>query len=102
MLTPNTRSPGVDTLNLSDLDQPYHCVIQLLTQPKGIIHQVMLRPDKVKNGLIRLGETPGDEAAGWQHPQNIVILSVLGVGKEIIDEDDKSKTHWDVTPYDVA
>ena len=85
---------SMDTLNLADLDVSYHCMIQLLTQPRGIIHQVMLRPDKVKNGLIRLGETPGDEAAGWQHPANIVVLSVLGMGKEA---EDKS---WTVTPVD--
>lgn len=94
MLKPGRILSSADTLNLADLDAPYHCVIQLLTQPRGIIHQVMLRPDKVKNGLIRLGDTPGDEAAGWQYPANIVVLSVLGIGKE---GEDKS---WTVTPVD--
>ena len=94
MLKANTMTPSVNTLNLADLDANYHAVVQLLTQPRGIIHQVMLRPDKVKNGLIRLGDTPGDEAAGWQVPGNIVVLSVLGTG---VEENDKT---WTVTPVD--
>ena len=92
MLTLNPSQLSVNTLSLSELDTNYHCIIQLLTQPRGVIHQVMLRPDKIKNDLIRLGETPGDEAAGWQYPQNIVILAILGTGKE---EHDKT---WTVEP----
>ena len=78
-------------LDLNDLDKNYSCIIQLRTQTSGVIHQVMLRPDKIKDGLIRLGETPGDEASGWQYPANIIVLSVLGIGTE-----EKDKT-WTVT-----
>ena len=66
---------------LSDLDRPYVAVIQLATQPKHVIHQVTLRPDKVHRGLhpiIRLGETPGDEAAGWQYPETLIVVAILG------------------------
>jgi len=81
-------------LSLSDLDQNYCCIVQLLTQPRGVIHQVMLRPDKIKDKLIRLGDTLKDEVAGWQYPANIVVLSVLGIGTE-----EKDKT-WTVEPID--
>lgn len=78
-------------LNLDDLDQPYAAVVQLRTQPQGVIHQVVLRPDKIKkiqricqyghahdSGLIVLGETFGDQAAGWQYPENVYVVAVLG------------------------
>lgn len=55
-------------------------IIQHFTQRDGVIHQVTLRPDKVKDGLIRLGETPGDELAGWNYPKSITVVSVLGTG----------------------
>lgn len=70
-------------LNLIALDQPYVAVVQLRTQPSGVIHQVTLRPDKLHDGLIRLGDTMGDEAAGWQYPANIQVLSILGTGHEV-------------------
>ena len=79
-------------LNLKTLDQAYCCVVQLATQPPGVIHQVTLRPDKIKDGLIRLGETQGDEAAGWQYPQAIDVKVILGIAKE---ENDKT---WTVEP----
>jgi len=72
-------------LDLSKLDKAYTCVVQLQTQPQGIIHQVTLRPDKIKDNLIRLGETKGDEAAGWQFPNVIQIQSILGTA--IISKD---------------
>lgn len=77
-------------LDLKALDKPYVCVIQLATQPKGVIHQVTLRPDKVKStgkratdAVIRLGETPQDEANGWVSPAHIHVLVVLGTAKEV-------------------
>lgn len=87
-------------LNLADLDKAYLVIVQLKTQPPGVIHQVTLRPDKVKTdyqpcpcghgklqrSVIRFGETPGDEAAGWQSPHNVEIISVLGVAVEVGDK----------------
>ncbi|MDZ4346075.1 MAG: hypothetical protein U1E51_26990 [Candidatus Binatia bacterium] len=69
-------------LNLEELDRAYLCIVQLRTQTPGVIHQVTLRPDKIHDGFIRLGETPNDEAAGWQYPANVMILSVLGYAIE--------------------
>jgi len=74
---------------LGGLTEPVCCVVQLATQPVGVVHQVVLDPGKVKavvgaevGGktpfLIRLGEWPGDEARGWQWMENIVTLVVLG------------------------
>ena len=68
-------------LRIDDLDRPYVAVVQLATQPSHVIHQVTLRPDKIHRGLhtlIRLGETQGDEAGGWQWPDNITVIAILG------------------------
>lgn len=59
-------------------EKPILAVVQLNNQPKGVIHQVVLRPDKVKNGIIRLGETYGDEILGWQHLGNVEVVEILG------------------------
>lgn len=82
---------GTGVLNLQSLDRAYVAVIQLRHQPGGVIHSVALRPDKVvrtsfncscgsprDTALIRLGESPGDEVHGWQHPENINVIAVLG------------------------
>ena len=83
---------NVGVLDLNELDQDYYVVAQLRTQPAGVIHAMTLMPSKVKQimrecpscgtnhktGIIRLGDTPGDEAVGWQLPQNIHVLAVLG------------------------
>ena len=73
-------------LNLESLDQMTVCVVQLSTQQPGILHQVTLDPKKIKNGLIRLGDTAGDEAAGWNWPQNIDVRAILGTA--VIDKDE--------------
>lgn len=73
-------NPGI--LNLKDLDQAYVAVVQHFTQQKGVVHQVTLRPDKVSAGLIRLGETMGDELVGWNYPYNIEVLAILGTAHE--------------------
>ena len=83
-------------LNIGDLDQAYTVVIQIRHQPQGVFHQVTLRPDKVKqtmrqcsmgefhkSALIMIGETPGDQASGWQLPENINVLTVLGSAHEV-------------------
>lgn len=73
------------TLLGQELDQAYAAVIQLKTQKDGVLHCVSIRPEKIHkpSGLIRLGDSPGDEAAGWQHPANVFIVAVLGVAKII-------------------
>ena len=58
--------------------EPTLCVVQLKHQPQGVVHQVVIDPAKIRDGLIRLGEWPGDEANGWQMMDNIVVLLVLG------------------------
>lgn len=94
--------PG--NLNLEELDKPYYCVVQLRHQQPGVLHAVILRPDKVKQtmrqcsmghnhkaAIIVLGETPVDQAAGWQYPENIYVVAVLGVA---IEKDGK----WECVP----
>lgn len=68
-------------LDLSKLDKPVVAVVQLRTQPKGVLHQVTLDPSKVhqRSQLIRLGESSGDEANGWLEPENIIVRAVLGI-----------------------
>ena len=65
-------------MELDELKEAFVAVIQLKTQAPGVLHQVTLRPDKVYDGMIRVGDTPGDEAVGWQYPENIQIVRVLG------------------------
>ncbi len=62
---------------------PPHEMAALMVRP---LQQVMLRPDKVSEcGLIRLGETPGDEANCWIRQTNIEIVEVLGRGMAWLD-----------------
>lgn len=58
-------------------------VVQLANQPKGVIHQVILSPEKVRNGIIRLGEFPGDEILGWQHLANVEVVETLGEAVQV-------------------
>ena len=52
--------------------------MQIKHQAAGVIHQVVIDPAKIRDGLIRLGEWPGDEANGWQYVDNLTVLLVLG------------------------
>lgn len=78
-------------LNLDQLDQAYYAVLQLRHQQSGVLHACVLRPDKVrqtmrqcslghahKSAVIVLGQTPGDQAAGWQYPENVIVIAILG------------------------
>ena len=99
---------NIGQLNLDQLDQAYFVVVQLRHQPAGVLHAVILRPDKVKqtmrqcsmghahkSAVIVFGESPGDQAAGWQYPENVYIVAVLGSAHE---EDGK----WECRPLDAA
>ncbi len=103
---------NIGQLNLDELDKPYAAVVQLRTQPAGVLHQVILRPDKVKqtmrtcsmghahkSAIIILGESLGDEVFGWQHPENIFIVAVLGAATPKGDTTLKS-TQWEVAPLE--
>ena len=86
-------------LDIEQLDRPYYVVVQLATQANGVMHAVILRPDKVRRkreeggaDLIVLGESPGDQANGWQLPQNVYVVAVLGEAHE----DDKGA--WQCRP----
>ncbi len=61
---------------------PIVAVVQLTTQPPNVLQQVTLRPDKVKGDLIRLGETPGDEANCWIRLGDVTVVTVLGKAVE--------------------
>lgn len=67
-------------LNLQNLDRAYFAVVQIAHQAPGVLHAVVLRPDKVRKAekLILLGESLGDQASGWQYEENIAVIAVLG------------------------
>ncbi len=78
MLIPEDHGEGV-ILDLGQLKVPTVAIVHLATQPPGTLQQVTLRPDKVtKANFIRLGETPGDEALCWIHPDNVMVMEILG------------------------
>lgn len=72
--------------DIGELNEPICCVIQLLTQMQGVLHQVVLDPEKVKvegeHTLIRIGEWPGDEARGWVLLPYMQVVCVLGSAKK--------------------
>ena len=82
----------IGPFHLQDLDRDYICIIQIKHDPGGALRQATLRLDKVHDGLIRLGETPNDEANGWQYPEHIEVISILGVA---VQKDGK----WEARPY---
>ena len=72
--------------------EPTLCVVQLKHQPQGVVHQVVIDPAKIRDGLIRLGDWPGDEAYGWQWIDNLTVLIMLGTVERV------SATELRVTP----
>ncbi len=76
---------------------PIVAVVQLTTQPPNVLQQVTLRPDKVKGDLIRLGETPGDEANCWIRLGDVTVVTVLGKAVEVKDG---QTTKWECHPED--
>lgn len=81
-------STALRVKGMGSLTEPVCCVVQLVHQQPGVIHQVVLDPAKTKAVageiagrtpfLIRIGEWPGDEANGWQYMDNVLVLAVLG------------------------
>lgn len=69
-------------LDLETLDRAYVCVVKLGWEQRPVLYQVTLRPDKIHDGVIRLGETQGDEINGWQYPESLQVISVLGALNE--------------------
>lgn len=86
-------------LNLSRLECDICAVVKLKTQPPGVLQQVTLSPGKVSasGSLIRLGETPGDEALCWIEPHNVIVVEILGTVLPFHVEGDKV-TKVEVTP----
>lgn len=78
---PSPQAPGA-TESFSP-QQPTLCVVQIKHQAPGVIHQCVIDPEKIRDGLIRLGDWPGDEANGWQLTENIVVLLVLGTVERV-------------------
>jgi hypothetical protein len=65
-------------LDPKQLQHPVLAVVKLMTQPPGVLQQVVLRPDKVAGHLIRLGETRGDEARCWISCEHVGVVMILG------------------------
>ena len=64
--------------DLNSLDADYVVIAHFAGQFPDVLHQVALRRDKITQGLIRIGETPGDELNGWRRPEGINVIAVLG------------------------
>lgn len=88
------------TLDGMKFDSPLCAIITIATQPiyQGFdqlpvrpMMQVILRPDKIRGNLIRLGESQGDEAYCWIEMKNVEVVEILGNATE---KDGK----WTVTP----
>ena len=86
MITKRANNIKAEVLDLDKLDQAYTCIIHLLGDQPQVLRQVTLDPTKVKNALIRLGENPGDEAQGWQYPESIEVLDILGTVEVKVDK----------------
>jgi len=95
---------NIGQLDVEKIDQCYYCVIQLRHQAPGVLHTVIIRPDKIaltmrqcslghahKSYIIVFGDSPGDQAAGWQYPENVYVVAVLG---KAIEKDGK----WECVP----
>lgn len=74
-------------LDLAQLKFPICAIVQLAIEgprpdfagrPLRPLQQVTLRPDKVIDGLIRLGETRGDEARCWIAAEHVSVVKILG------------------------
>ena len=74
--------------------EPIVAVVHLDTQPPLVLQQVTLRPDKVKDGHIRLGETMGDEALCWIALDRVHVVMVLGRAVQVGDK-------WECHPFEL-
>lgn len=87
LLSPRTFPPSSeaqgDAAATFSLTEPMCVVAQIGTQARGVIHQIVLDPAKIKDGLIRLGDWPGDEYVGWQVTGNVTVLVVLGRAENV-------------------
>lgn len=61
-----------------EIRQPVCAIVKLAHQAPGVFHRVVLDPEKQEGELLRLGDWPGDEAAGWQMIEAIRVVAVLG------------------------
>ena len=66
-------------------------MVQLKRERAGVVHQVTLDPHKAKatdfGTIIRLGEWPGDEAAGWKFLGDILVVAVLGRAERVSERE---------------
>lgn len=69
-----------------EITQPVCAIVKLAHQPAGVFHRVVLDPEKQQGDMLRLGDWPGDEAAGWQMVENLRIVAVLGYARLVINE----------------
>lgn len=102
----------IGPLHLQDLDRNYLCIVQIKHDLGGALRQVTLRPEKIHDGLIRLGETVLDEANGWMYPESIEVISIIGiavykevkgaVGGEMHPENWTWRPHLEVVSEDEA
>ena len=103
---------NIGPLNVEDIDRAYFVIVQLRHQPAGVLHSVILRPDKVKqtmrqcsmghshkSAVIVFGESAGDQAAGWQYPENVYVVAVLGIAHPSTEPVSQA-TPWECKPLE--
>lgn len=76
-----------------ELTERICAVVHLSHQHPMVLHRVVLDPAKIVDNLIRLGDYPGDEAAGWNYLDAVEILHILGTV-----EFDPDKREVKITP----
>lgn len=82
--------------SIDRIEQPIMAIVHLMTQPQGVLHQVTIRKDKISpKGMIRFGETPGDEASCWIDPEYVTVVEVLGTATE-------KDGRWEIQPLKAA
>ena len=86
-------------MKMHELTERICAVIHLAHQHPMVLHRVVLDPAKVIStlygkDLIRVGDYPGDEAAGWNFLEAIEILHVLGTVEYELE-----KPEVKITPY---
>ncbi len=91
------RSAGIDICAIVELVvQPTWPSFDGRTPVRPLL-QVTIRQDKISTrGLIRLGETPGDEARCWIRAEHVQVIEILGQAQPADAANERAP--WKVSP----